>query len=547
MKGVILAGGKGTRLRPLTCHTPKPLVHIMNRPIMEYCINWLKSYGITEIAVTVHYLSEKVINYFGDGSEWGVKLYYFKENIQLGTAGAIKNVISFLDETFIVMSADAFTDADITNALQFHKERNSLLTILTKDIEDPREFGIILTKESGKITGFLEKPAEQDIFSHCVNTGIYIMEPDLVETIPAIIPFDFSQDLFPLMIKKNAELYACPLEGYWRDIGKVDQYFQAHIDFLDHKVNVSVNADESLPNIWIGKHTFIDPSVQLEAPVYIGENCVIEEGVHLSAYTVIGNDSIIGANTKLKGSIIWNNVRIGEEADLCGTLIASRSFIGNQVSLLENSVIGHGCILETNCHVKNNVKICPNNRIPSYSYIQSSIALENSQNEFIVKGGLHQGNQLKLVTSKYIKRLVHAFCANIDLNKQVLITTDGHQLSTKYAQLFSESIHHAGVSTTILHPTPPTLFKSLIEHSTAFGGIMFRNISSEKNSVLLIRLINADGTDYSTEAIQQLELIVNDDSLLNNVFEQKVKTDIATSINLTNQQHIANFEQKIIP
>lgn len=555
MKGVILAGGKGTRLRPLTCYTPKPLVHIMNRPIMEYCINWLKSLGITEIAITVCYLSEQIINYFGDGSRFGVKLFYFEDKTPLGTAGAVKNVTSFLDETFIVMSADAFTDADITEALKFHKTQNSSITILTKEVENPSEFGIVLTNNLGKVIDFVEKPAEHEIFSHCVNTGIYIVEPDLVNEIPPIIPFDFSQDLFPIMIEKNAELYAHTLNGYWRDIGKVDQYFQAHIDFLDHKVNVDVNAFEQSTSIWMGDQTSIHPSVQIEAPVYIGENCTIEAGVKLSAYTVIGDHSVIGAYSKMKGSIIWNRVQIGEEADLCEALIASDSFIGRNVSLHEHAVIGHGCIVEKNSCLQSGVKIGPNKRISSYASIQNTLEWDNSEQEPILKGGLHKGKYLTVITPDYLKKLAVVISSKISKHKHLFIKTDEHDLSSIYAKLFSESIHEAGVSTTILQSTPLTLFTSLIEHSPTFGGMMFQYLSSDKNPILFIRLLNDDGSDYSPEAIYQIERIVHEDIILpatfDKVYVNKVVGQIspkepAISFHVTSDQQTTNFEQKII-
>lgn len=207
MKAVILAGGKGTRLRPLTCHLPKPMVPLLNRPCMEYIVELLRDHGITEIAVTVQYMPEVIRSYFGDGSDWSVRLHYFEETVPLGTAGSIKNAQDFLDERFIVISGDALTDFDLSRAAKEHEQKKSLATMVLSRVNEPLEYGIVMTDEHGKISRFLEKPDWSEVFSDTVNTGIYILEPEVLNHIPFDQEYDFSNQLFPDLLKNGASLY----------------------------------------------------------------------------------------------------------------------------------------------------------------------------------------------------------------------------------------------------------------------------------------------------------------------------------------------------
>ncbi|NSL51028.1 nucleotidyltransferase family protein [Calidifontibacillus erzurumensis] len=239
MKGVIIAGGKGSRLRPLTNHLPKPLVPILNKPVMEYAIEHLKEHGITEIAVTVQYLSRKIIDYFGDGRKFGVRLTYFEERKPLGTAGSVKNAEKFLDEPFIVMYGDVISNFDLTKGIQFHKKKKSKITIFMTMVQNPMDYGIINTDENGKVTRFLEKPSRSEVFSNQVNTGIYIMEPVILRYINKGCPFDFSLDLFPLLLKKGISIFGFNAVGYWSDVGNMAKYEKTIHDLIDGSIKVS--------------------------------------------------------------------------------------------------------------------------------------------------------------------------------------------------------------------------------------------------------------------------------------------------------------------
>ncbi|SDP75853.1 mannose-1-phosphate guanylyltransferase / phosphomannomutase [Litchfieldia salsa] len=241
MKGVIMAGGKGTRLRPLTYHMPKPMVPLLHTPVMEYSIELLKKHGITEIAVTTGYLAEDIKQYFGDGSSWGVNLSYFDEISPLGTAGSVKNAEAFLDETFVVISGDILTDFNLSDGINFHDMKKSTLTILMKEVENPSEYGILTTNSDGRVNRFLEKPKCHEIFSDLINTGIYIVNPSIFSLIPQGECFDFSKDLFPLLIEQEDRVYGYLTNGYWSDIGTLPQYKQTRYDLLNDRVNFNVS------------------------------------------------------------------------------------------------------------------------------------------------------------------------------------------------------------------------------------------------------------------------------------------------------------------
>lgn len=254
MKAVILAGGRGTRLQPFTRRMPKPLVPLLNKPVMEYSIELLKKHGINDIIVTLQYLGEKIVNYFGDGSRWGVNLTYVWEDAPLGTAGSVKNAEDLLDGPFIVISGDALTDFDLIDGLVFHLQKEALFTVFMKEVKKPAKFGIIKTDYNGRINRFLEKPQKDQEFSRMVNTGIYIVDPAVLCLMEKNREYDFSRELFPMMMEKRLGLYGFQSKGYWKDIGSHEDYRQAQLDMLKRKVQVSIQEEDFLPQQWVSSH-----------------------------------------------------------------------------------------------------------------------------------------------------------------------------------------------------------------------------------------------------------------------------------------------------
>ncbi|GAX88927.1 sugar phosphate nucleotidyltransferase [Effusibacillus lacus] len=340
MKAVIMAGGKGTRLRPLTCHLPKPMVPLLDRPCMEYIIDLLKRHGTTEIAVTVQYLPQMIKNHFGDGTEFGVKLRYFEETSPLGTAGSVKNAAEFLDGTFLVISGDALTDFNLSKAVAFHEEKKALGTLVLTQVDIPLEYGIVMTEPDGRIVRFLEKPSWSEVFSDTVNTGIYVLEPEILNLFEPGRAYDFSKDLFPLMLRLGLPLYGYVAEGYWSDVGNLTQYRQAQFDILDGLVGVKIPGIEAFPGVWLGENVTIHDLVRLEGPVFIGKGTVVESDVRIGPYTIIGRHNWLGRKAEVERSVIWVRNYIGTSACLSGATLCNHVRIGDGAVVNEDAVIG---------------------------------------------------------------------------------------------------------------------------------------------------------------------------------------------------------------
>lgn len=365
MKAIILAGGKGTRLRPLTTHLPKPMVPLLNRPCMEYSIKLLKKHGITDIGVTIQYLGDEIKDYFGDGSKWGVSIQYFEETMPLGTAGGVKNAEGFLDERFLVISGDALTDFDLTRAIRFHEEKQAMVTMLMKEVDDPTEYGVIMSDEAGRISRFLEKPSWNQVFSNTVNTGIYILEPEIFSCYERNVVFDFSKDLFPLLLESDKPLYGINLDGYWSDIGSLQAYRNTQFDMLDGKVKVELQAQEITPGIFAETDITIENGAELEGPVYIGTNSVISSQVKLGSYTIIGSHNWLQRGAVIQESILWDHNIIGRKAELTGSIINHLCRIGEEVLIGKGAVIGNECSIHTKTHVRPDTILYPQEKVGS--------------------------------------------------------------------------------------------------------------------------------------------------------------------------------------
>ncbi|MBE3101168.1 MAG: NDP-sugar synthase, partial [Firmicutes bacterium] len=373
MKGIIMAGGEGSRLRPLTCDLPKPMVPVMNRPVMSYSIELLKKYRITDIGVTLQYLPEEIQDYFQNGTDFGVHLNYFIEDSPLGTAGSVKNSGDFLDETFVVISGDALTDINLEKAIKFHKDNGSIATLILKRVEVPLEFGVVVTDEEGSIKRFLEKPNWGEVFSDTVNTGIYILEPEVLDYFEAGKKFDFSQDLFPLLLKDQRPMFGYITNEYWCDIGNSQTYLSAHYDMLSGRVNIPMPGRKTDGDIWLGENVQIHKDAKLEGPCFIGDYSKIGKDVYIGPYTVVGSNCSIDSGSSIKKSILWNHVVLGEKTAIRGAALCNKVDAANRVSVFEGAIIGDGCQLKEGSVIKPLVKIWPNKTVDEGNIIQSNI------------------------------------------------------------------------------------------------------------------------------------------------------------------------------
>src|ERR1700722_17793318 len=258
MKAVIMAGGEGPLFRPLTSSQPKPMIPIANRPMMEHIVELLKKHGFDDIVVTVAFQANAIRTYFGDGSEFGVRMVYATEENPLGTAGSVGNAKDELTEPFLVISGDVLTDIDLAAIVEFHREHKAMATIGLKAMDNPLEFGIVITRDDGSIERFLEKPSWGQVFSDTINTGIYVLEPEVFDYIVPDKSVDFSSDVFPRLLDDGKPVFGYVAEGYWEDVGTLDAYIKAHADVLDQKVAVDIEAFPLRPGVYVGAGAEVD-------------------------------------------------------------------------------------------------------------------------------------------------------------------------------------------------------------------------------------------------------------------------------------------------
>src|SRR6266511_904881 len=343
MKAVVMAGGQGSRLRPLTSNQPKPMLPIVGKPMMQHIIRLASRHGITELVATVHFLASVVRNFFGDGSDLGVSLSYVTEQEPLGTAGSVKNAGPLLDDRTLVLSGDSVTDVDLSELIRFHESRRAAVTVTLKRVRDPLEFGIVIVNEEGRVDRFLEKPGWGDVFSDTINTGIYVLEDEVLELIPEGKEFDFSKDLFPLLLDKGYPIYGYVTDRYWTDVGTLGAYMEAHRAVLDRDVDVEIEGFEVKPGVWLGEGAELDPDVDVAGPVYVGENARVEAGVTLREHTVLGRGASVRSGAFLHRCVVHDYVYVGPSTSLRGCVVGKNSDVKYGAKLEEGVVVADEC------------------------------------------------------------------------------------------------------------------------------------------------------------------------------------------------------------
>ncbi|WP_026486728.1 sugar phosphate nucleotidyltransferase [Caldanaerobius polysaccharolyticus] len=326
MKALLLAGGKGTRLQPLTYKLPKPMVPIVGRPLLERIILNLKSSGIEEVVISTCYKSQYIKNYFKEGQDLGVKIHYVSEATPLGTGGAIKNAEKFFDDTFVVLNSDIVSDVNYRDLIEYHRSKNAIATISMTSVDNPSQYGVIEFDKDNYIKSFKEKPKPGETDSHWINAGVYVFEPEIFGEIPGKKVVSVERDTYPALLQKGYKMAAYQFYGYWLDIGTLEKYTKAHKDVLSGKCNFCRFSDkikESGDRVIVEKGAEVHPQAEIIGPVYIGENAVVKSGARVGPYTVIGNNSIVSENSKVIGSILWDNVIVSEGAEVVSSVVVS--------------------------------------------------------------------------------------------------------------------------------------------------------------------------------------------------------------------------------
>ncbi|MCL4514822.1 MAG: sugar phosphate nucleotidyltransferase [Firmicutes bacterium] len=504
MKAVIMAGGQGTRLRPLSCDVPKPMVPIMNRPMLEHIILLLRQHGITEIAVTLCHLPEVIQDYFGDGGRWGVNLRYYLEETPLGTAGSVHNADDFLDETFLVISGDALTDFDLTRAVQYHRERRALATLLLTRVESPLEYGVVMTEADGRIRQFYEKPGWSEVFSDTVNTGIYVLDPEIFNFFRKGQPFDFSKDLFPIFLREKETLFGYVADGYWSDIGNLEQYRQSHYDVLSGQVNIGLPGRKLGEKIWVGQGTEVSPGAQLYGPLVIGDHCRIEAGAILHPYTVVGNHSTIKSGATLKRTILWNNVLVEPQVELRGAVVAGHACLRPRSAVFEGAIVGRDCYIGAGAVVKPQVKIWPNKVVEPGATVTTSLVWGNRLPKAIF-GQLGVGGTTNVeITPEFAAKLGAAFGSTIAPGSAVVVGSDVQRPSRMIKRALAAGLLSAGVDVYDLGTVTTPVIRHGITSLGVKGGVQVR-VTSPETGRMLLEFLDEKGLPLARSRQRSLE------------------------------------------
>lgn len=447
IRAIIMAGGEGTRLRPLTCNRAKPMTPVINKPVIEHAVELLKKHNIRDIVISLFYLPENVQNYFGDGTEWNVNISYSVEENPLGTAGGVRLASRNFDDTFIVLSGDGIIDFDLTDIIRFHKEKKSPFTIALKRVHEPTEYGIVITnRETGKIEKFLEKPSWSEVFSDNANTGVYVIEPSLMEEyVPVDTNLDFSFDLFPKFQKENVPLYGYITDGYWCDVGNIYSYMDVHRDILDHLVNIDVPGKMGENNVWIGKNVEIDPGAILKGPIILGDFVKVKKNAEISEFSVIGNNCVIEEGASVRRSIILNSTVIGPKSELRGVIVGKRCFIEQNVAIYENAVISDDVQVGAHSEIPGGRRVWPDKIIEPGTRLTRGLIWGQTEKKSLFGSSGITGSFNVRITPEFSAKLGSAIGAYLGIASRVTISRDAAGSSRLIKRAITSGLLSMGV------------------------------------------------------------------------------------------------------
>ena len=507
-----MAGGQGTRLRPLTSNQPKPMLPIVGEPMMQHILRLLRRHGFTDVVVTVQFLASVIRNFFGDGSDLDLNLTYATEEQPLGTAGSVKNAESELDETFLVISGDAVTDIDLTAALRFHREKQAAVTVVLKRVADPLEFGIVITAEGGRIERFLEKPGWGEVFSDQINTGIYVVEPEVLSFIPSGEEFDFAHDLFPLLLDKGMPMYGFDAEGEWTDVGNLEAYLEVHRDVLDHKVQVEMAGFEMEGGIVLGTDAEIEPGAKVRGPVYIGPNARIETGAEVREHTVLGANVVVKAGAFLHRAIVHDNAYIGPSASLRGCVIGTNTDVGRGARIDEGVVVGDQSRIGEGSVLNPQVKVYPFKIVEPGALVSQSIIWE-SRGTRALFGDRGVAGLVNLdVTPENALRLAMAFASSLPKRSTMVASRDGTRTARIIKRAMVAGANAAGVHVHDLELAPVPVARFYARSARANAGIAVRTAPLDPSSVE-VQFFDGRGIDVDPATQRKIERIYYRDDL----------------------------------
>ncbi len=508
MKAIVLAGGFGTRIRPLTCNYPKPMIPMVNTPMLQHIVELLHKYNLNDILILLYYHPEVIKNYFNDGASFDVKISYAFPVEDFGTAGSVKYVQEFLDNSFLVISGDILTDFNLQEAMDFHKSKKALATIVLTRVTNPLDYGVVITDTNDKIEKFLEKPVWGEVFSDTINTGIYLLEPEILKFIPPSKEFDFSRNLFPLLLSKKLPLYGYVCKGYWRDVGNLTEYRLAHLDILRGEVRVNIKGeklDTVGKDIWVGKNCRISSSATLKGGVVVGDNCVIKKDAFISD-SVIGNNNIVEEGVTIIKSVIWDDVQIGRKAELKENIIGKGTQIKAKAFIQDGAVIADKCVIGEGSRLKANIKMWPHKVVEDGATLSTSLIWGEKWSRTLFDAYGISGLANIEISPEFAAKLGAAYGAYIGKGSCVVTSRDTHKTSRMINRAIICGLLSSGVDVKDLRTVPMPLMRYTVGRRGEKGGIHTRK-SPYNPQFIDIRFCDVGGSDLSVskeKAIEQL-------------------------------------------
>ncbi|HEY8723616.1 MAG TPA: sugar phosphate nucleotidyltransferase, partial [Gaiellaceae bacterium] len=504
MRAVVMAGGEGTRLRPLTSNQPKPMVPIVGKPCMEHIIELLRDHGFEDIVITVAFLPQAIRSYFGDGESLGVNIEYSVEESPLGTAGSVRLASDRLDETCLVISGDALCDIDLSQIVEAHTAKGADVTIGLKSVENPLEFGIVVTDEDGRVERFLEKPSWGQVFSDTINTGIYVLEPEVLRHIPTDRPYDFSKELFPLLLEMGRPIYGHVCEGYWQDIGNLDQYRQANFDALDEKVRLNVPGLKIRGDVWIGEGVEIDDVEGVEGPAFIGNYCTISPESSVGPYTVLGPATTLRERARVSRSVIDASCYIGRSAVIEGAILGRNCDVRPHARVHEGVAIGDQVTLGDQSAVFPGVRIYPYKEVEYGAQIHESLIWESRATTRVFAQDGVVGLVNVDLTPEVALRFGAALGTSLKRGARVVASRESAPAYRMIKRALISGLNSTGIQVADLRTLPAPVGKHLLK-TQGYDAAFHVGASTTDPEAVQIRLFERPGVALSVAMQKEVE------------------------------------------
>jgi mannose-1-phosphate guanylyltransferase / phosphomannomutase len=504
LKAVVMAGGEGTRLRPLTSNQPKPMVPIVGKPCMEHIVELLRGHGFDDIVVTLAFMPQSIRGYFGAGETHGVSIRYSVEESPAGTAGSVKLAEDALDEPFLVISGDALCDIDLGRLVRFHQEREALATIGLKSVDNPLEFGIVVTDADGRIERFLEKPSWGQVFTDTINTGIYVLDPEVLRHVPTDRPYDFSKELFPLLLEMGKPLYGFVCDGYWQDIGNLDQYRQANFDALDERVKLAIQGVCLRGNIWVGEGVELADLEAVEGPAYVGNYCRIGPRASVGPYSVLSTSVTLRDHARTARSVIDASTHIGRSALIEGAIVGRECDIRPHARLHEGVAVGDSCTIGEQSVVMPGIRIYPFKEVEAGALVDRHLIWESRMPSRLFGRDSVSGLINVDLTPETALRVGIALGTALKRGERVVMSRAAPPACRLLKRAVLSGIISTGVHIADLHVMAPAVTRHVLKNEGMGAGVHVRP-SPLDPEVVEIQIFESPGIQATPEFIKEVE------------------------------------------